>query len=47
MWEEGTANLPVDFYDNEDDFWGPIIKEKLRRYDAHKPMLKTRVHFTH
>ena len=46
-WEEGAANLPVAYYDNDDGFWDPIISEKLRRYDAHKPMLKTRKHFTH
>lgn len=32
-WEEGTANLPVDFYDNDDGFWDSIISEKLKRYD--------------
>ena len=47
MWEEGCANLPVDFYDNDDGFWDSVISEKLRRYDAYKPMLKTRKHFTH
>lgn len=33
MWEEGAANLPVDYYDNADGFWDSIISEKLRRYD--------------
>lgn len=33
-WEEGAANLPVAYYDNDDGFWDPTIKEKLRRYDA-------------
>jgi len=25
VWEEGAPNLPVDFYDNEDGFWDPVI----------------------
>lgn len=47
MWEEGAPSLPVDYYDNADGFWDSIISEKLRRYDQHKPMLKTRKYFTH
>lgn len=47
IWDEGAPNLPVDYYDNDDGFWDSIISEKLKRYDAHKPMLKTRKYFTH
>jgi hypothetical protein len=47
MWEEGAPNLPVDYYENDDGFWDSIISEKLKRYDAHKPMLKNRQHFIH
>ena len=47
MWEEGAPSLPVDYYDNDDGFWDAIISEKLARYDAAEPMLKTRPHFKH
>jgi len=47
QWEEGCANLPVDFYDNSDGFWDSLISERLKRYDDFKPMLKTRKHFSH
>lgn len=29
--EEG-ANLPVDYYDNDDGFWTEHISKKLKRY---------------
>ncbi len=46
-WEEGTANLPVDFYENDDGFWDSIITEKLKRQDEAQPMIKARKHFYH
>lgn len=46
-WEDGTANLPIDFYDNEDGFWDGIISEKLKRQDEAKPIMKFRKHFYH
>ena len=47
MWMEGAANLPVDYYDNQDGFWDSVISQKLKRYDSHQPMMKTRKYFTH
>ena len=46
-WEDGTANLPIDFYDNDDGFWDGIISEKLKRQDEAKPIIKVRKHFYH
>lgn len=46
-WEEGVANLPVDFYENDDGFWDEIISEKLQRQDEAKPIMKVRKHFYH
>jgi hypothetical protein len=46
-WEGEVSCIPVDFYDNDDGFWDEIIKEKLRRQDSVKPIMKVRQHFTH
>jgi hypothetical protein len=32
------ANLPVDFYDNEDGFWDDYIDRKLQRYQKVQPL---------
>ena len=34
------ANLPVDFYDNDDGFWDEHIDQKLKRYEKAQPLSK-------
>lgn len=46
MEAEDVANLPIDFYDNDDGFWDAYIVEKTRRYEA-TPLLKHRPYLKH
>jgi hypothetical protein len=42
------ANLPVDYYDNDDGFWSEYLDQKLQRYQKVQPLSKTsRKHFIH
>jgi hypothetical protein len=42
------ANLPVDFYDNEDGFWDEHIDNKLKNYQKIQPLSKKpKTHFIH
>jgi len=42
------ANLPVDFYDNDDGFWDEHINRKLTRYENVQPMgKKSKTDFIH
>lgn len=42
----GDANLPVDFYDNDDGFWDEYKLQKMARYES-SPMLKYRPYLKH
>lgn len=37
---EVGANLPVDFYDNDDGFWTHHIDKKLKKYEKVQPLSK-------
>jgi hypothetical protein len=42
------ANLPVDFYDNDDGFWNKHIDRKLKRYQEVEPLgMKVKKYFVH
>ena len=42
------ANLPVDFYDNDDGFWDEYIDEKLQKYQRIRPLSnRPKTHFIH
>jgi hypothetical protein len=43
---EDVANLPIDFYDNEDGFWDDYIKHKTQLYEA-TPLMKHRPYLKH
>ena len=42
-----NANLPVDYYENDDGFWDEIIEEKLARYEKAQRMNRVRKHLVH
>lgn len=47
-WDKDYANVPVDFYDNEDGFWDSYIDEKLQKYNKVQPLSETsKKHLVH
>lgn len=47
-WDKDYANVPVDFYDNEDGFWDSYIDEKLQKYNKVQPLSeKSKKHLVH